>query len=415
MSNGSLSSVLPVLQRMAPSVEETLCDEELLSRFVTARDENAFLALLQRHGPMVYGVCMRALSRSQDAEDAFQATFLLLATKAATLAQPERLGNWLYGVASRMALKARALRRDIPPIQPEQDFPEDNDPAQAASFRESAQVLDEEMAKLPDRYREPLVLFYFQGWTQEEIAQALDCPRKTITTRLTRARDRLRGRLERRGITLTASILVTVLSHSSLSAVPSRLMATSLTAATKGMASPPVITLVKGAHRAMFLSKCKWLVFAIAGLILAGMGALQLTSVSATEPGRQPVFKPVPEAKAPQAKITVANQPPVVVKTVPQAGSTDVDATSTKEIRVTFSKEMKNGNWSVVQISKDTFPKVTGKPSYTKDGRTCIIPVKLEPGKTWVLWLNSQKFQNFQDKSGRPAIPYMLTFETKTK
>ena len=110
---------------------------------------------------------------------------------------------------------------------------------------------------------------------------------------------------------------------------------------------------------------------------------------------------------------SVASMPPVVVKTVPQAGDTAVDAATVKEIRVTFSKKMTDKSWSWSQISDDTFPKVTGDIRYADDGKTCICPVALEPGKTYVSWLNSEKFHNFKDADGLPAVPYLLVFETK--
>ena len=106
--------------------------------------------------------------------------------------------------------------------------------------------------------------------------------------------------------------------------------------------------------------------------------------------------------------------PPVVVSTVPRAGDTLVDAARTAEIRVTFSKDMMDGNWSLVQISDETFPTSTGKIRYQKDRRTCVLPCKLEPGRTYVLWVNqADKYLNFKDADGRPAIPYLLVFETK--
>ena len=112
-------------------------------------------------------------------------------------------------------------------------------------------------------------------------------------------------------------------------------------------------------------------------------------------------------------KPSVATLPPVVVKTIPQSGDTAVDAKSVKEIRVTFSKKMTDKTWSWSQISNDTFPKVTGDIRYDKDGMTCICPVELEPGKTYVSWLNSERFHNFKDADGQPAVPYLLVFETK--
>ena len=110
---------------------------------------------------------------------------------------------------------------------------------------------------------------------------------------------------------------------------------------------------------------------------------------------------------------TVANMPPVVIKTVPVAGDTQVDAAKTKEISVTFSKKMMDQSWSWTQISDETTLPITGKIHYDKDRRTCVAPVKLGPGKTYVVWLNSAQFGNFTDADGQPAVPYLLVFETK--
>src|SRR5262245_60511196 len=110
--------------------------------------------------------------------------------------------------------------------------------------------------------------------------------------------------------------------------------------------------------------------------------------------------------------VTVATAPPVVVKTVPQAGASDVDP-DLKSIQVTFSKDMADGSWSWVQLADETFPKVDGKPKYEENKRTCALPVKLESGKTYAIWLNSDKFDNFKDADGRSAVPYLLVFETK--
>lgn len=110
---------------------------------------------------------------------------------------------------------------------------------------------------------------------------------------------------------------------------------------------------------------------------------------------------------------SVKTLPPVVVKITPRSGDTRVDAANVKEIRVTFSKDMMDGSWSWVQISHETFPEFTGKTHYAKDKRTCSVPVALKPGRTYVIWLNSEKFANFKDGDGRPAVPYLLVFETK--
>jgi RNA polymerase sigma-70 factor (ECF subfamily) len=109
--------------------------------------------------------------------------------------------------------------------------------------------------------------------------------------------------------------------------------------------------------------------------------------------------------------VAIETAPPVVVKTVPEAGTADVDP-KTAEIKVTFSKVMQDGTWSWSTVSKDSFPKTAGAPTYQADKRTCVLPVKLEPGKTYAIWLNSQKFGNFKDADGRAALPYLLVFRT---
>lgn len=109
---------------------------------------------------------------------------------------------------------------------------------------------------------------------------------------------------------------------------------------------------------------------------------------------------------------TLESAPPVVVKSTPVAGASDVDP-ATNEIKVTFSKEMQDGSWSWCTLGDDSFPETTGKPKYQDDRRTCVLPVKLRPGKTYAVWLNTEKFQNFKDAQGRTAVPYLLVFKTK--
>jgi hypothetical protein len=111
-------------------------------------------------------------------------------------------------------------------------------------------------------------------------------------------------------------------------------------------------------------------------------------------------------------EVTLKSVPPVVVKTVPAAGADDVDAKLT-EIKVTFSKDMEDDSWSWGSLSKESFPKMNGKPKYLKDKRTCVLPVKLEAGKTYAIWVNSEKFGHFKDADGKTAVPYLLVFKTK--
>lgn len=120
---------------------------------------------------------------------------------------------------------------------------------------------------------------------------------------------------------------------------------------------------------------------------------------------------PVRPAAGGDVEPSLQNTPPVVVETVPAAGSENVGP-QTEAIRVTFSKQMMDGSWSWVQLSQSSFPKTTGAPRYLEDGKTCVLPVKLEPGKTYAIWVNSSRFTNFKDADGRSAVPYLLVFST---
>ena len=151
--------------------------------------------------------------------------------------------------------------------------------------------------------------------------------------------------------------------------------------------------------------------------VIGGAGSVIAVKVAmADEKGAGQAAEP-PAAAEPDKqdanRVSVRTAPPVVVSTVPQSGKTDVDAKSVKELRVTYSKDMKNGSWSWSTWGEENFPKTTGKPHYQPDKRTCVLPVELQPGKTYAIWLNSQKFGNFQDAGGQSAVPYLLIFETK--
>src|SRR5262249_50355259 len=158
-------------------------------------DESAFEALLLRHGPLVWGVCRRLLRDRADAEDAFQAAFLVLAQKAASVRAQGSVAGWLHGVAYRLALQARARSARRVAHERQAAAAAHPEPAPAAADPELRAVLDEELGQLPDRYRAPLVLCYFQGKTNAQAAQALGWPAGSISKRLARARELLRRRL----------------------------------------------------------------------------------------------------------------------------------------------------------------------------------------------------------------------------
>jgi RNA polymerase sigma factor (sigma-70 family) len=259
-------------------------DAQLLQRFVSQRDELAFELLVWRHGPMVYGVCRRVLRDEHDAEDAFQATLLVLARKAGSIGKRESVGSWLYKVAYRVALRARdgALRRARHERQVLQ-MPAVDDPHSAGgpAWDELRPVLDEELNRLPEKHRAPVVLCYLEGLTNEEAARQLCCPVGTLKTRLAQARRLLGQQLSRRGLALAAGLVAAegaaVGEAPPAALVGATVRAAALAAAGKvvvaGAVSAPVAILMEGALRAMMVTKLKGAVVLVAlGLAIAGAG-----------------------------------------------------------------------------------------------------------------------------------------------
>jgi RNA polymerase sigma factor (sigma-70 family) len=239
MVNGQLGQLL---RQVAPNrTAEQLTDSQLLERFAKRKDEAAFAVLVKRHGPMVLAVCRRLLQNNHDADDAFQATFLVLVRKAALIAQPELLANWLYGVAYRVAVKARiraARRSEHERRTPAMQL---DDPLLEVNSRELRAVLDAEMNHLPEKYRAPLVLCYLEGKTNEEAARQLGWPTGSISGRLARARDLLRKRLVRRGLALSAAGFAMLLSkNTATAAVPESLLECTVRGAVLFTHSTPV-------------------------------------------------------------------------------------------------------------------------------------------------------------------------------
>jgi RNA polymerase sigma factor (sigma-70 family) len=192
-------------------------DRQLLERFAAAHDEAAFEALVRRHGPMVLGTVRRLLGNVHDAEDAFQAAFLVLAQKAGAVGKRGSVGGFLYRVAYNLALKAKASAAARRCERSTGDRPSVG-PLTELTGRELLAALDEELGRLPERYRTPLVLCYLEGWTRDEAARQLGWSLGTLKRRLEQARTRLRGRLERRGVGLPAALLAAGLAAASLPA-----------------------------------------------------------------------------------------------------------------------------------------------------------------------------------------------------
>ena len=236
---------------------------QLLDAFAVGRDEGAFEALVARHGPMVLGVCRRALSDPNDADDAFQATFLILARRAGSLRDRELVGAWLYAVARKTAARARAdadrrRRRDRASVPAESDQPPAEDPAR----RELAEAVRGEVDRLPPRYRAAVVLCDLAGHTHAEAARELGIPIGTVKSRQSRAHALLKSRFGRRGLDAPAVLLVAALA-SEATAAPATLIHTTARAAilivagrgAAGLVSAPALALAQGASPAMILGK----------------------------------------------------------------------------------------------------------------------------------------------------------------
>jgi RNA polymerase sigma-70 factor (ECF subfamily) len=286
-----------------------MSDEQLLERFVSQRGaaaEYAFEALVQRHGPMVLGVCRNSLGDLHDAEDAFQAAFLILARKASSLREPALLGPWLYGVARRTAQKARARRSRLERIMRRAESLTGIEVASGTDrgmHRDlEAEVLHEEINRLPERYRRPVVLCYLEGLTHEEVARQLGWPTGTVGVRLMRARERLRARLTRRGLSPTGFAALPLAPRAEPLAAPllvqtarAALRFASRNAPTSGAIPSQVTAIAVGVLRTMSIQRFTIGIaaFLACGLIAAGSAVLALQ----TPPRRPTTAKPAPASQ----------------------------------------------------------------------------------------------------------------------
>jgi RNA polymerase sigma factor (sigma-70 family) len=282
MTTPHLPPVLHHIRKLMGDRPEGLSDAELLHCYLCQRDEAAFELLLQRHAPMVLASCRRLLNDPADVEDAFQATFLVLARHGHSVRRPELLGCWLYGVAYRIALKARSKaalrhRREKEAARMPSPVPD------AETLPDLRPVLDEELQRLPAKYRTPIVLCYLQGKTNEEVARHLRCPAGTVKTRLARARELLRGRLTRRGLALSAAGMATALStQAALATVPACLLHSACATALRGASgqmttmSASVAGLAEAMGRTLLWSRAKAVLAAclVALAIMGGVGWL---------------------------------------------------------------------------------------------------------------------------------------------
>ena len=328
-------------------------DGQLLDRFIASRDGSAFELLVWRHGAMVLQTCRRLLNHDEDAEDAFQATFLALALKAGSVRRREAVSGWLYRVAYRIALRSRANSKRSPlPLEMDWPAPE----AGHDEWPSVRQVLDAELNRLPVKYRTVFVLCCLEGQTNEQAARQLGCPKGTILSRLSRARTLLRSRLVRRGVALSVA---------GLCALPSVAAGFSLRLQTEGIVplglvqntvqfaklfsigkaaarvSPRIVALTKGVLHSMWMTnfvRMAVTVLVVTGLIAGGAGTLSHTALAdkpatSKSPDSQPPTKQKTKDEKPQAEKGKKEQGPMVhgaVLTVDSSQGTISVAVATK-------------------------------------------------------------------------------------
>jgi RNA polymerase sigma factor (sigma-70 family) len=287
MSTPTLQALLDALRQAAGTAGHcALGDEQLLERWLARRDEAAFEVLLWRHGPMVLGVCRRLLSRPGDAEDAFQATFLTLLRRAASIRHGNALAAWLHRVAHRIALRLRAASARL--ARRERTWDDHAEPVLAAAATDSdlGEQLDREIDRLPDSYRRIVVLCLLEGHTQAEAARRLGLPLGTVSSRLSRARARLQGRLARQGLAPRPAVL------------PAALVENGMHLALAGSVPASIADLSSGVINEMIRHTiCKTLLLTCAAVLLFAGGSVPIVRhlFSAARGADEPAEKASPE------------------------------------------------------------------------------------------------------------------------
>lgn len=332
------SRPLPVSLRDALAADlDSRPDGELLDRFARYADHPAFEVLVRRHGPMVFGVCRRVLGRSADADDAFQATFLVLIRKAKSVRRGDRLAPYLYGIATRVALKARAqaARRAASPIEGADMLP---DPHQPAEIPDWLPILDAELNALPAKFRDALVLCELRGAARADAAKQLGVPEGTLSSRLARGRDLLRKRLLKHGTLLPAGGLAALFAVDGVSraTAPAALLAAACELprlATAGAVPAGAARLADEVLRSMFLTKLKYAACALA-LCVAAVGASAALPSDAPDDG-------------PKAKSGAAVAPP---KVAPPAPAKSPDRAAAPKGAAPADRDALQGLWLLEKV-----------------------------------------------------------------
>jgi RNA polymerase sigma factor (sigma-70 family) len=298
MSSGTPGAILHHLLRVAEQKSADQSDLHLLECFVTKKDEAAFAALMERHGRLVFSVCRGVLEQEQDAEDAFQATFLVLARMASTIRKRDSLVSWLHGVALRTALKAREAMNTRRRKEPQTRTRTPEQPASEAAFLELQAILHEEVSRLTEKYRTPFVLCCLEGKSRVEAALELGWKEGTVASRVAQARKLLESRLLQRGVALPAALTAATLAPAAASAAGTAVLSSMVARGAVAFAaggvpesvSPGVATLAEGVIQAMLVTKLRLVtgsVLALA-LVLSGGGLLAYTALQSPEKQKPP-------------------------------------------------------------------------------------------------------------------------------
>jgi RNA polymerase sigma factor (sigma-70 family) len=380
-----------------------LTDRQLLQEYLSRREEAALAALVRRHGPMVWGVCRRVLRNYHDVEDAFQATFLVFVRKAASIAFPELLANWLYGVAHQTALKARATsakrqtrERQVKEM-PEQAVTEN------ALWDELQPVLDQELSGLPEKYRVAVVLCLLEGKTRKEAAKQVGVPEGTLAARLARGRKMLALRLARHGLTLSAGSLAAVLAENTASsAVPASVMSSTLKAASlftarqaaaAGVISLKAALLTEGVLKTMFLTKAKIVTAVVLGVGLLGIG-----------------WGLYPKAAAPPEAMQEATSSPPAEFHAPDKNRAEHAKDGPGEKKIGLPK----GPPPVqVVVSRTKDGKLMVKSEHVLMGMRAIAKVHPGAGPNAMFAGPHVRIRDFQEDIGRPHEAMKFTYDLK--
>jgi RNA polymerase sigma factor (sigma-70 family) len=394
-------------------------DGQLLERFLARQDEAAFAALVRRHGPMVLRVCQRVLGEGPDAEDAFQVTFLVLARKAAVVVPREAVGKFLYGVAHRTALKVRTTRarrhrhekqvKDMPHPPVEVETPN--------LWTELRTLLDDEVQRLPDRYRVPVVLCDLEARSRKEVARQLGIPEGTLSSRLATARKRLAERLRRRALSLSNGVLPTALAPLPVARVPvlltNRTVQTALLVAagqvvSADVLSPRLVALLEGVLKTMSMTKPKLALVIVLAMAASFVGANLLRYQARADTPPQPVAER-PEPDRPRAAAHASRPTPAQFVEAQVWALTGLDADKRtisaklfrwigeyaaigKAFEVIEPDRRPLGIWKLEEFAVDRDAKILidGKPGELTDLKPDMrLSLRLAPGKAAVVRIDA--------------------------